>query len=63
MKKTGFELVWPNPPRSTTRAEWKAASRWLRICRREVDKHIDYAKLHNAVVNTMIYGTNCMRIE
>lgn len=35
-----FKYVWPDPPRTTTKAEWKAISHWLRECRRIIHKKL-----------------------
>jgi hypothetical protein len=60
MEKNYFELVWSNPPRTTTKAQWKAASRWLRVCQGEIAKKIDYEKMNGQLVDAMIYGISYM---
>jgi len=58
-----FNYTWPNPPRTTTKAQWKAASRYLREVRREIAKKIDYEKMNEMIADAMIYGTGYMKIN
>ncbi len=57
MSEYSFKLIWPNPPRTTTRSEWKAANRWLRECRKVVEKELDRLNIHEKIIDSIIYGT------
>lgn len=56
MNKHDFKFFWPNPPRTTTKSEWKAASRWLRECRKIVEKELDNMNIHKKIMDAMLYG-------
>jgi hypothetical protein len=62
-KEYDFKLVWQNPPRSMTKAEWKVSQRWLRLVRRQITKKIDMSKINKVVWDAMLYGTGCLRYE
>jgi hypothetical protein len=53
MNEHYFRYTIPDLPRTTTRKQYKGISRFLRSCRREVEKKIDPESL---VRNYIIYG-------
>ena len=42
--------------RKLNKQEYKATMHWLRVCRREVDKQIDWDKVDRALIDMLIYG-------
>ena len=56
-----FEYVWPNPPRTTTKAQWKAVSRYLRDCRRYIEQKFNN-DIRKAIQDAIIYGTGHLEI-
>lgn len=58
-----FNLTWENPPRTTTRAEWKKICRFYRLCRREIESKIDPEEITRCFCDVAIYGTGILKVE
>lgn len=57
-----IHLVWKGPSRTTTRAQWKSVSRWLRIAAHRVDERMDAVDIRKYILDTILYGTGRLRI-
>jgi len=47
-EKYSFRFIWNNPPRTTTKQQWKDIQRFLRDCRRLVAE-----EMHRQAVNNL----------
>lgn len=59
MSEHSFELRFKDSEiRKLNRKSYKEVMRWCRVCRREVEKKIDWGEIRQQIINATVFGVS-----